>query len=227
MIPRCSSTVAVIRSSVRKSCTRTTRMRSLTEASISARARVAAGQCEPDVEVLVDEHELRVGVFGGVVLERHPVTAQIEQRRAIVGHGVAAVAHGATNGGEFERLADLVQLGDAVHVGERRLEAALGVALHVTFGVEAGERLADRRAGHVEHRGQSLLAEPVAERELAEQQLSLQRPMRRLTPRLRRLGRDGFDPDVCIQSCTRCCTPRCIHVTGNVRKRDCSGESLM
>ena len=48
--------------------------------------RVAAGEREADVEVLVDEHEFRVGVFGGVVLECHPVAAEIEQRRAVVGH---------------------------------------------------------------------------------------------------------------------------------------------
>ena len=86
MIPRCSSTVARMRSSVRKSWTRTMRMRSLTVASISARAVLPLDSGQPDVEVLVDEHELGVGVLGRVVLERYPVAAQVEQRRAIVRH---------------------------------------------------------------------------------------------------------------------------------------------
>ena len=108
--------------------------------------RVAAGEGEADVEVLVDEHEVGVGVLGGIVLECHPVTAEVLEGRAVVGHGVAAVADRAPDRGEFERLAHLVELGDAVHVRERRFEPAFGVTLHVAFGVEAGERLADRCA---------------------------------------------------------------------------------
>ena len=97
---------------------------------------------------------------------------------------VAAVADRAAHGGELERLAHLVELGDAVHVRERRLEAALGMALDVALGVEPGERLADRRAGHLEHAGEPLLAEAVPERELADEQTTLQGPVRRLASRL-------------------------------------------
>ena len=67
------------------------RMRSLTDGQHLGEGRVAAGQREPDVEVLVDEHELGVGVLGGIVLERYPVAAQVEQRRTIVGHAAASV----------------------------------------------------------------------------------------------------------------------------------------
>ena len=85
-----------------------------------------------------------------------------------------------SDSGELQRLSHFVQLADPAHVRERRLEPALGMPLHVTCGVEPSEGLADRSTGHAEQRRQSLLTEPMTERELAEQEPALQYPVRRL-----------------------------------------------
>ena len=98
--------------------------------------------------------------------------------------------------------------GDAIHVGERGLEPTLWMALNMALGVEAGERLTDRGTGHLEHRREPLLAEAVAERELADEQPTLQRPVRRLASRWWHLDDRRPTSDGCIQRCTR----GCIHV---------------
>ncbi len=106
---------------------------------------IAARQRETDVEVLVDQHEVRVGVIGGVGLQGHPVTSEFEQRRAIVRHRIEVATHTTPHGGQLERRADLVELCDPIHVGEGRFVAAVGVALYVSFRMESYERIADRR----------------------------------------------------------------------------------
>ncbi len=75
---------------------------------------------------------------------------------------------------ELEAAPHLVELADGVQVGSGGREPAVGVADHETLGVEAGQGLPNRRAGHVELVGQRRLAQPDTEREVADQQPMLQ-----------------------------------------------------
>ena len=132
---------------------------------------VAGRRGQADVERLVEQHEVRVGLRGGLGGERPPLVAQRFEHGRIVAR--------AEPGRTLQRLqlepgADLVEVAHHGDVGDDRLVAAVGVRADEALGLQALERLPDGRARHLEHRGQPLLAEADVGRELADEQAGLQ-----------------------------------------------------
>ncbi len=128
------------------------------------------------MEVLVEEDEVgaRFGRRGPALAEGLPLLAHPGEDGEVAGH--------ATTGRPVERVelegeAHLVEPLDRVQVGQDGTEPTLGVTLDEPLGMQPGERLADRGAGHLETGGEAFLAEPGPERELAPQQERLQRRM--------------------------------------------------
>ena len=176
---RCSAIVASMRAGDRKSCMRTRRMRSFTWRRKPTATSLPAAVGQADVERLVEQHEVGVGLGERAAGERAPLVAQrLEHGRVVAG----AEPGRALQGLQLEPGAHLVEVAHHGDVGDDRLVAAVGVRADEALGLQPLERLADRRARHLEQRGQALLAEADVGRELADQQAGLQRCGRRGRP---------------------------------------------
>ena len=118
----------------RKSCIRTRRMRSLTWRRKPTATSLPAAVGQADVERLVEQHEVRVGLGRRLVGERPPLVAQ----RLEDGRVVARAEPGrALQGLQLEPGAHLVEVAHHGDVGDDRLVAAVGVRADEALGVAA------------------------------------------------------------------------------------------
>ena len=125
--------------------------------------RTVAGRLsQPDVEALVEQDEARVGLRG-VLAEHPPVVAQRFDDRQLVPLAQLRRSGQCT---QLERLADLVQLAHLDQVGRCRQVPAVGQPVDQPLGVQPYQRLAYRRTGDREQRGQAFLAESDPQGEL-------------------------------------------------------------
>ena len=139
--------VASMRCSMRKSCIRTRRMRSLTWRSRSTATSLPAAVARPMWNDSSSSTKFGSGGGRSPCAQRAPLVAQrLEDRRVVAG----AHPRRALQGLQLQPGPHLVQVAHHGHVGDDRLVAAVGVRGDEALDLQPLERLTDRGARHAD-----------------------------------------------------------------------------